>query len=402
MVRIVIVGGGAAGFFTAINIKEKRPDSEVIILEKTSNVLQKVKVSGGGRCNVTNGRTLPGELVTFYPRGGKKMYPVFKQFGTKEMRQWLTDRGVSTVEEQDHRVFPASNSSQTIIDCFERRCNELGVTIQRQMDVVDVVQQEKEWLVRCKHVAFSCDKVVIATGATGRGWELLARLGLTINPPVPSLFTFHIPDPRLVDLQGLSFQSVHVKAAGTKLTESGPLLITHWGLSGPAILKLSAWGARDLADLNYQFGLIINFSGLTFEQFLAAISDKMRMMPKRKVRNEPIGGIPTRFWERLVLLAGIDEKVFGELSKSQINKLCEEMTQGRYQVTGKSAFKEEFVTCGGVDLSEMDLNTLECRRFPGLFLAGEILDIDALTGGFNFQACWSAGWLISEALLEVK
>jgi hypothetical protein len=393
--RIVIIGGGAAGFFTAINIKEKRPDAEVIILEKTSNVLQKVKVSGGGRCNVTNGRTAPGQLVPFYPRGGKKLFPVFKSFGTKEMRQWLLDHGVPTAEEADHRVFPQSNSSQTIIDCFLKQCATLGINIRQQMDVQEIRQAGTKWTVQCKNETLEADAVVLATGASGRAWAMLQKLGLKLNAPVPSLFTFHIKDARLADLQGLSFADVQVKVAGTKLAESGPMLITHWGLSGPAILKLSAWGARELAAVDYTFALIINFVGRSFAECQADIAERMRTMPKRKTSNMPPEGIPSRFWERLVTIAGINEKVFGELSKSQINKLCEELTQAHFQVKGKSAFKEEFVTCGGVDLSEIDLNTLEAKRFHGLYLAGEVLDIDALTGGFNFQACWSAGWLIS-------
>jgi len=400
--RIVIIGGGAAGFFTAINIKEKRPDAEVIILEKTANVLQKVKVSGGGRCNVTNGRIPPGELVPFYPRGGKKLFPVFKSFGTKEMRQWLLDHGVPTTEEADHRVFPQSNSSQTIIDCFLKQCATLGINIRYQMDVQELRETGAKWTVQCKNDGLEADAVVLATGASGRVWDLLGRLGLKINAPVPSLFTFHIKDARLADLQGLSFAEVQVKVAGTKLVESGPMLITHWGLSGPAILKLSAWGARELSAVDYTFALIINFVGRTHAECQADIAERMRTMPKRKVSNMPPEGIPSRFWERLVTIAGIDEKVFGELSKNQINKLCEELTQAHYQVKGKSAFKEEFVTCGGVDLSEIDLVTMHAKRFPGLYLAGEVLDIDALTGGFNFQACWSAGWHISEALASVE
>lgn len=400
--RAVIIGGGAAGFFTAITLKEKRPDAEVIILEKTSNVLQKVKVSGGGRCNVTNGRTAPGEIVPFYPRGGKKLFPVFKAFGTHQMREWLLAHGVPTTEEPDHRVFPLSNSSQTIIDCFLKQCADLNIKIRYQMDVQAIQPAHEGWLIACKTENLKADAVVIATGASGRVWDMLQRLGLTVNPPVPSLFTFHIKDPRLTDLQGLAFADVQVKVAGTKLVETGPMLITHWGLSGPAILKLSAWGARELAAADYSFALIVNFVGRSYVECQADINERMHTMPKRKVSNVPPEGIPSRFWERLVQLAGIEQKVFGELSKSQINKLCEELTQGHYQVKGKSAFKEEFVTCGGVDLSEMDLTTMQVRRFPGLYLAGEVLDIDALTGGFNFQACWSAGWHIAEALASVE
>jgi predicted Rossmann fold flavoprotein len=402
MKRVVIIGGGAAGFFSAINIKTRNPELDVLIVEKTSKVLQKVKVSGGGRCNVTNGRKEAGELVTFYPRGGKKLYPVFKAFGTEEMRNWLSIRGVSTKEEVDGRVFPESDDSQTIIDCFLNECKSLGISITYQTEVHSFFNSDDHWKVQTNEGILHADYLVMTAGASGKCWKMLDAMGFEMNEQVPSLFTFHINDDRIAGLPGLSFPDVQVKVAGTKLMEFGPLLITHWGLSGPAILKLSAWGAVELATRHYQFNLIVNFCGLSFDACRQQLEHKKSTSPKRLIKNEGIEGIPKRYWERLVAINSLEERAYGDLGKSQINKLCEEMTQANFEVRGKSAFKEEFVTCGGVRLTELNMESMECKRFPGLFMAGEIIDVDALTGGFNFQACWSAGWLISERINKLQ
>ncbi|REE02202.1 BaiN/RdsA family NAD(P)/FAD-dependent oxidoreductase [Marinoscillum furvescens] len=398
--RIIVVGGGAAGFFTAINIAEKHPRYSVTILEKSNKLLSKVKVSGGGRCNVTNARHRPGELIDFYPRGQKKLYKVFEQFTTKDMADWLAQHGVETHTEADQRMFPESNSSQTIIDCFLATAKANGVNICTQEAVMALTPTGNLWQVQTKTRTLEADAVVMAGGSSTGLWRILGDRGLKLSPAVPSLFTFNIKDPRLQGLMGVSFEQASVRIVGSKLTDTGPMLITHWGLSGPAILKLSAWGARELAEKNYHFEVLINYLGETpADDVRNQLNTTKQNHPNRKAGNYPLEGIPRRFWERILQIGGIQEnQTFGELTKKQINKLVEELCQGRYSVSGKSTFKEEFVTCGGVKLSEVNLQTFESKKHPGLYLAGELLDIDALTGGFNFQACWSAGWMISEAI----
>lgn len=396
--EVYVIGGGAAGFFTAINIAEKKPNCRVTILEKSSKLLGKVKVSGGGRCNVTNARSKPTDLIHFYPRGHKQLHPVFKSFSTNHMTNWLEDRGVPTKTEADLRVFPTSDSSRTIIDCFLKTAANAGVRINKNCALTGLEQTESGWLIQTQQETLQADKVIIATGSSAATWEVLKHIGLSLTPPVPSLFTFNIKDHRLDGLQGVSFESAVVKVVKSKLTDSGPLLITHWGLSGPSILKLSAWGAKELAERNYHFEVLVNFLGsMGSDRVLSQLNTYKRSHPKRKVVNYPLFELPKRFWEQIASYCGISaDTPYVETSKKQFNKLTEELTQGRYCVTGKSTFKEEFVTCGGVPLKEIDLQTFECKRYPNLYLAGEVLDIDGLTGGFNFQACWSAGWMISE------
>lgn len=395
---IIIVGGGAAGYFSAINIAEKHPDCEITILEKTNKYLSKVRVSGGGRCNVTNQRSKPSDLVSFYPRGNKKLYPVFKNFSTNDMVEWLVERGVETHAEEDLRVFPKSNSSQTIIDCFINEAFRLGVKIKFNCTVKAIDPRGDYWVLVTNQGEIEASKIIFATGSSAASLSVLSNLGLKQTKLAPSLFTFNISDNRLAELPGVSFPEVKLKIAKTKLEDSGPLLITHWGLSGPSILKLSAWGAIDLEAKNYKFEILVNFiPDLKQDEVRNQIIQSKENHPKRKTNNYPLFGIPKRFWERICELVEIPQEQQNEqLTKKQINKLTEEFTQGHYQVDGKSTFKEEFVTCGGIELEEINLNTFECWRFPGLYLAGEVLNIDALTGGFNFQACWSAGWVISE------
>jgi predicted Rossmann fold flavoprotein len=398
-VKIIIIGGGAAGFFTAINIAEKHPDYQVSILEKSGKILQKVKVSGGGRCNVTNERSLSSELVKFYPRGSKKLHSLFKTFSSDDMVNWLANHGVQTKAEADKRMFPISDSSQTIIDCFVKATEKNKVTVHLNEGLNKLEQNGQQWKITTSKQEIIADKVVIATGSSPATWKVLEETGLEITDIVPSLFTFNIRDPRIQDLMGVAFEKASVKVTGTKLIEEGPLLITHWGLSGPAILKLSAWGAYDLHDKKYAFEVLINYLNLMPDEARQQIQGYKAANPKRKAINYPLFELPKRFWEQMIGYCEIPEHTpFGELSKKQVNKLIEELCQGRYEVNGKSTFKEEFVTAGGINLSEVDLNTFECKRFPNLYLAGEVLDIDALTGGFNFQACWSAGWVISESV----
>lgn len=397
---VIIVGGGAAGFFTAISIAEKRKDLKVIILEKSLHTLSKVKVSGGGRCNVTNDRSKPSELVPYYPRGNKKLYNVFKKFGTQDMRDWLAMRKVPTIAEEDRRVFPVSNSSQTIIDCFYREVRRLNIDVNVGEGVKQLKRVEDLWEVLTIKKTYLTSCIVIATGASPSTWEMLGSVGLKLIDPVPSLFTFKIKDERISGLPGVSFEHASVKIVGTKLTEVGPMLITHWGLSGPAVLKLSSLGALELYEKKYQFEILVNYlHGWTEADLRSQFQSYIEQHPSRLIGKYPLWGLPKRFWEQLLRYCHVEESWrFKQLNKKQKNKLIEELLQGRYNVTGKSSFKEEFVTAGGVDTGEIDFNDFSAKRFPGMYLAGEVLNIDALTGGFNFQACWSAGWLISDGI----
>ena len=397
--KVGIIGGGAAGFFTAINLAEKNPHASVTILEKSNKLLAKVKVSGGGRCNVTNGRTKPSELTPFYPRGGKKLYKPFQEFGPGQMRSWLQTHGVSTKIEADQRAFPVTDDSQTIIDCFLQQARRFNIQIVKGFGVRKIQQQQDTWLVSGADQSLEFEKLVVCAGASEQCWQVLETLGLETTARVPSLFTFNIADPRIRALPGRSFPRTTIKVAGTKLVESGPLLITHWGVSGPAVLKLSSRGAEPLHERSYQFEVIINLIDQRPADFQAWLKQQQSLHGDRQISNLKLEGCPGQYFRNLLALADIPEnKKMSVLSKKELNKLTEELTQARFEVKGKSTFKEEFVTAGGVHLSEIDLSTMEAKRFPGLYLAGEVLNIDALTGGFNFQACWTGGWLISEHL----
>ena len=397
--KVFVIGGGAAGFFAAINIAAKHPAYEVTVLEKSQKLLQKVRVSGGGRCNVTNNRSSPSELVKFYPRGAKKLHAALKSFSTNDMVSWLAQHGIETKAEADLRVFPITDSSQTIIDCFLALAKQHKVKIIQNQGVKMLSQGDAGWQITTSEKSYTADKVVVATGSSPATWKLLKQVGLDITQLVPSLFTFNVKDTRIKGLQGISFDEVSVKITGSKLMETGPLLITHWGFSGPAVLKLSSWGAYELAEKSYHFDILINYVNLPADEIRAGIESFRNKHPKRKVTGYPLFDLPRRFWINLVSYCGISDQLpYAELAKKHLNKLVEELTQGKYTVEGKSTFKEEFVTAGGVSLKEIDLQTFESKKFPGLYLAGEVLDIDALTGGFNFQACWSAGWIISESI----
>jgi hypothetical protein len=398
--KIIIIGGGAAGFFAAINIAKRNPNDDVIILEKTNKWLQKVKVSGGGRCNVTNQRSKPSELVNFYPRGAKKLYKSFEKFGSSDMVKWLSDHGVNTHAEHDLRMFPTSNNSQTIIDCFIEACRHYGVSILRNQNVTGLKQLEDQtWQIDTTAESIVAHKLVVCTGASPNFWNKLESLGLKVAPPVPSLFTFNIKDTRLQELAGVSFPHCTIKIAGTKLEESGPLLITHWGLSGPAILKLSARGARDLAVMGYKFEIIVNFLEATTYESARALVEQHKSENSKKNIGNVMPEIPRRYWTSLLEYCQINpEMKMSDLGKKGINKLTEELFQARFVVSGKSTFKDEFVTCGGVELSEVNMDTMEAKGFPNLYLSGEVLNIDALTGGFNFQACWTSSWIISSCI----
>ncbi len=397
---VIIVGGGASGFFAGINIAKKCPQLSVAILEKSTKLLSKVKVSGGGRCNVTHNSFDPGFLVKNYPRGEKKLYDPFKKFNPGNVINWFDERGLKLKVEGDNRIFPESNSSQTIIDCFLSEAQKYNVKIITSTAVDSIASLPEGFELKAKQKQFICKYLVVSCGSSKPMMELFQSKGYKIEPTVPSLFTFNIDDPRIKDLPGISFSNTVVKVVTTKLIAEGPLLITHWGLSGPAILRLSAWGAKELAHMEYNFSVQINFTGgLSYEDVRAEVNTHKESNPKKRVYNYPLFGLPKRFWSNLLTVIGIrEEVVWSEMPKKGLNKLVEELAQGAYKVCGKSTFKEEFVTCGGIDLSEIDLDTFESKRDTGLFVTGEFLNIDAITGGFNFQSCWTSAWLVSEEI----
>jgi predicted Rossmann fold flavoprotein len=402
MSNIIIIGGGAAGYFTAINAKEKNPELDITILEKGKDVLQKVKISGGGRCNVTHACFEPKELVKFYPRGEKELLGPFHQFMTGDTFEWFDDRGVPLKIEGDNRVFPEANTSQAIIDCFENAVYKLGVKVLTNSGVNAVYEQENKWLVNTKNKKFEADKVVIAAGSSKKAWELCRALGHTVIEPVPSLFTFNINDKRLVDLLGIAVPNATVTIVGTKLEASGPLLITHWGMSGPAVLKLSAFGARILADKNYQYIVEVNWLSRPTDKVLNVLLNLKKKEPRKTVvLKSPFIEISKRLWERFVLFSNISRtQNWADLNNSQLEKLANQLTKGIYNANGRTTFKEEFVTAGGIDLKEINFKRFESRKHKNLFFVGEVLNIDAVTGGFNFQNAWTGGYICAKALAE--
>ncbi|MDI9256491.1 BaiN/RdsA family NAD(P)/FAD-dependent oxidoreductase [Flavobacterium sedimenticola] len=396
---IIIVGGGAAGFFTAINIAEQNPKLKIAILERGKNVLEKVRISGGGRCNVTHACFVPNELVKFYPRGEKELRGPFHQFCSGDTIEWFEKHGVALKIEDDGRMFPTSDSSQTIIDCFLGLTRKLKIEVLTGQSVQSLFHGENFWKVETHHETFSCQKVVLTAGSNPKIWELLAGMNHTIVPPVPSLFTFNIKDARIKDLMGVSALA-HVRVKGTKLEASGPLLITHWGMSGPGILRLSAWGARLLAEKNYQFVLEVNWlNDITVEEAMETLKELKQEHAKKAVSKKSPFKFPNRLWESLVLASGIsNETKWADLSKKQLTDLANQLTHAHFQVNGKSTFKEEFVTAGGIDLREINFKTMESKLHQNLYFAGEIVNIDAITGGFNFQNAWTGGFIVAHSI----
>jgi predicted Rossmann fold flavoprotein len=401
---ILIIGGGAAGFFAAIRAAECNPDAQVIILEKSKDVLGKVKVSGGGRCNLTHACFVPRELSKFYPRGEKELMGPFNRFASGDTIEWFEKRGVKTKIEADGRMFPVSDDSQTIVDCLWAAARKAGVNLYTNTALKALhapSASNPNWIIETAQQKLFAQQVMIASGSSPSMWQILAKLGHTIIEPVPSLFTFNIKDPRLTDLLGISVPLAEVKVEGSKLSSIGPLLITHWGMSGPAILKLSAWGARELAVTQYKFAIRINWILAKLEDTRQDLEALKQEDGRKTVSANTQFGLPIRLWKRLVAAAEIrEDKRWADLNKKEIQTLAEELTQGRFQVNGKSTFKEEFVTAGGVDLKEVDFKTFGSKLFPGLFFAGEVLNIDAITGGFNFQAAWTGGWIAGEAMAK--
>ena len=401
MRKVIIIGGGASGFFTAANIDTKLYD--VTILEQNSDVLQKVKISGGGRCNVSHACFDPKELVQFYPRGNKELLSVFTKFQPGDTMNWYEEHGVALKIEDDNRIFPESNSSQSIIDCLVNECRKKNVKILTKQTVTEILPQENGYKIHTTDQNYFADYVVFSTGSSPKAFKILEKLGHQIMAPVPSLFTFNIKNEILKDLMGTSFQYVDIEIPNLNLEESGSLLITHWGLSGPAILKLSAWGARELAALKYQFEIIVNFIGTASEDALEIFKKFKENEPKKSIGQAKIFDITNRFWQRILFVSGIDTaKQIANINNKEMQKIIENLCSCRMNVTGKSTFKEEFVTAGGVDLKEMDFKTMKSKKLPNFYISGEVLNIDAVTGGFNFQACWSEGWLIAQDLNAVN
>lgn len=403
---LVIAGGGAAGFFAAIACAERAPTAKVVLLEATAHPLAKVLVSGGGRCNVTHACFEPRELVKRYPRGARELLGAFHRWQPRDTVAWFAERGVELKTEPDGRMFPVTDRSQTVADCLLHAAERAGVAVRTRCGLVSV-QRMPEGTFRLALTdgsALEAAALLLATGGnrSSAGYSVAAVLGHTVEPPVPSLFTFNVADPRLDGLAGLSVADAVASVDGSRLSERGPILITHWGLSGPAILRLSAWGARELHAREYRFALRVNWSGgKTREQVRADLATQRTAHPKRHVAGSALAGIPQRLWERLTAAAGLsDAQLWAGTSNAVLDRLAEQIAAGVYAVTGKSTNKDEFVTCGGVRLSEVDFRTLQSRLCPGLYFAGEVLDVDGVTGGFNFQAAWTTGWLAGRAMAE--
>jgi predicted Rossmann fold flavoprotein len=396
--QIIVIGGGAAGFFAAINSAQLHPDAEVILLEKTNKLLTKVRVSGGGRCNVTHACFDNGLLVRHYPRGEKELRNVFSRFSTNDTIEWFEQRGVELKTETDGRMFPVSDNSGTIVDCLVREAEKAHVKIKQGVDVEEIIQKDGSFTLHAKGGGhFKCDRLIIATGGNSKNeaYEWLRKLGHSIVKPVPSLFTFNIPDDPVTQLMGVSVSHAKVRVAATRLETEGPLLITHWGMSGPAILKASAWGARILSDLDYHFTALVNWLPKhTEEKLRIEFSNQREENPAKAVIGNCPLELPKRLWEYFLKKSGIPETTrWADLSKRNTNQLVNIILNDEYKVKGKTTFKEEFVTCGGVNLKEVDLTNMQSRLIPGLFFAGEVLDIDGITGGFNFQNAWSTAWV---------
>ena len=398
---VIVIGGGAAGFFGAIACAEANPAAHVLLLEKSPELLAKVTLSGGGRCNVTHYCFEVARLVERYPRGGRELQGPFHRFQPRDTVQWFEARGVELKTESDGRMFPVSDSSASIVDCLKAAARQAGVEVRTSCGVTAMaVRPEGGFALQLSTgEPLACDRVLLATGGnrdTG-GYALAANLGHTIEPPVPSLFTFQIEDTRWHALSGVSVADVTASAPAFRLQQRGPLLVTHWGLSGPAILKLSAWGARVFAACDYQFEVQINWvPGLKRGEFLEQVRRYRAEHPNRQVDANPLFQLPQRLWHRLTGEVGV--RTWTQVSNAAVEKLAADVQACSFAVQGKSTNKDEFVTCGGVRLREVDFRTMESRVCPGLHLAGEVLDVDAVTGGFNFQAAWTTGWLAGQAM----
>ncbi len=404
--KLIVIGGGAAGFFCAVNAARLHPNLRVLIVEKSNKLLSKVKLSGGGRCNTTHACFEIQELVKKYPRGQQFLKKAFHQFNTNHTIEWFEQRGVSLKTEADGRMFPSTNDSQTIINCLLKEADKYGVEIMMQTEVKGLQKKEHQFLLATTNgKQLNADFLCIACGGYPKSsmFNWLLSLGHTIELPVPSLFTFNMPGNKIVSLMGVAVPNATVKIVGTKLVEQGPLLITHWGLSGPVILKLSAWGARKLSESDYRFTILINWLENYNEQSLRESWHQLRTeLAGQKMYHKNPFGIPGRLWNYFLENAAIHSDMrWADLPLKEQNKLIKELCAQEMQVEGKTTFKEEFVTCGGIKLNEIDPNTMQSKLVPRLYFAGEIMDIDGITGGFNFQNAWTSGWIAANAINKV-
>jgi len=402
--RLVVIGGGAAGFFCAVNAARLHPALEVIILEKTSKVLSKVKVSGGGRCNVTHACFSIGDMVNRYPRGKNFLKKTFHHFFTVDTIQWFKERGVELKTEEDGRMFPVTNSSQTVIDCLIQEVNRYGIAIRMMSEVKNIRHEEGKPLtvVLSGDREIKADFVCIACGGYPKStmFDWIKALGHTIEEPLPSLFTFNMPGNAITALMGVSVPHAQVRIVGSKLMADGPLLITHWGMSGPAVLRLSAWGARELAATAWQFHIMVNWLPDHNEQSMREEIQGLRFeLAAQKIINRNPFGLPQRLWEYLLQQSDINGDIrWADLPAREQNKLVKNLCAQEFAVNGKTTFKEEFVTAGGIKLSEIEANTMQSKIVPHLFFAGEIMDVDGITGGFNFQHAWTSGFIAASAI----
>ncbi len=403
MVDLIVLGGGAAGFFAAIEAASTNPKLKIIILEKSNKLLSKVRISGGGRCNVTHHCLEPTPLSKHFPRGQRELKQLFRVFQATDTIAWFEARGVELKTEEDGRLFPVTDSSQTIIDCFLKEAVKFNIEIQLSMEVDHVEKTADGFHVHCKNGKnFSSKKLLIATGGNPHGdaYNWIKSLGHAIIPPIPSLFTFNDPSKEFADLMGLAVADTEVKIAGTKLSSRGPVLITHWGLSGPVVIRLSAWAARELHDAHYQFTVLVNWTGEQTEESLRELFLlKIQSEGGKRICSHSLFQVPRRLWERLCAKAGVSEKmVWAEAPAKIQNRLIEYLIRCPFDIRGKTTFKEEFVTCGGVDLNDVELSSMESKKVPGLFFAGEVLNVDGETGGFNFQAAWTTAFIAARAI----
>lgn len=404
--KLVVIGGGAAGFFCAVNAARLNPGLKVVIIEKTNKILSKVKVSGGGRCNITHACFDITEMSKKYPRGSNFVKKAYHQFFTTDTIKWFEDRGVKLKTEEDGRIFPVTDSSQTIIDCLLNEVNNYSVEIMMNAEVKSVVYKDSYFELMLsgfaseRHRLLTTDYLCIACGGYPKSsmFEWIKELGHSVESPLPSLFTFNIPGHPITKLMGITVENVRVKIVSSKLEQTGPLLITHWGLSGPAILKLSAWGAKELSAMNYEFKILINWLPVFNEQQLAEKFQSLRFeLASQKIVNKNPFGLPQRLWEYLLDRSGVNnEKRWADIPAREQNKFIRNLCACEFDVKGKTTFKEEFVTAGGLKLNEIDHNSMMSKKVPNLFFAGEIMDVDGVTGGFNFQHAWTSGYIAAK------
>lgn len=400
---LIVVGGGAAGFFAAVEAATQNPTLKIVILEKSTKLLSKVKISGGGRCNVTHHCFEPTPLSKHYPRGQKEFKQLFRIFQASDTVTWFEQRGVHLITEEDGRMFPITESSQTIIDCFLREAEKFGIEIQMTSEVVRAEKKEGTFSVHCMSgKVFTSTKLLIAMGGPPKenSYQWIKSLGHTVISPVPSLFTFNDSLKEFTDLMGVAVQDAEVKIAGTNLSSRGPVLITHWGLSGPAVIRLSSWAALQLHEVHYQFIALVNWTGdQTEESVRNLFREKNKREGRKRIYSHSLFKLPQRLWEKICDKAAVSEKMtWAEAPAKSINRLLEFLIRCPFNILGKTTFKEEFVTCGGVDLKEVELTTMESKKVPGLYFVGEVLNVDGETGGFNFQAAWTTAFVAAKAI----